>query len=110
MGDIDAKREYNDVRGVVDIYLRLLELGVPGKIYNVASSRPVSVRSVLSHLHAVTGRELHVVQNPQFMRRNEITCLVGNGQKLVNALGPVNWRPLDETLQWMLDAASTNGI
>lgn len=110
LGDIDAKREYNDVRDVVDIYLRLLELGVPGKIYNVASSRPVSVRSVLSHLHALTGRELHVVQNPQFMRSNEITCLVGNGQQLVNALGPVNWRPLDETLQWMLDAASTNGI
>ena len=110
LGDIDAKREYNDVRDVVDIYLRLLELGVPGKIYNVASGRPVSVRSVLSRLHALTGRELHVVQNPQFMRSNEIACLVGNGQQLVNALGPVNWRPLDETLRWMLDAASTNGI
>lgn len=109
LGDIDAKREYNDVRDVVDIYLRLLELGVPGKIYNVASSRPVSVRSVLSRLHALTGRELHVVQNPQFMRSNEIACLVGNGQQLVNALGPVNWRPLDETLRWMLDAASSDG-
>jgi len=109
LGDIDAKREYNDVRDVVDIYLRLLKLGVPGKIYNVASSRPVSVRSVLSRLHALTGRELHVVQNPQFMRNNEIASLVGNGQQLVNALGPVNWRPLDETLRWMLDAASSDG-
>lgn len=107
LGDIDTKREYNDVRDVVDIYLRLLELGQPGKIYNVASGRPVSIRSVLSHLHTLTGRELHVLQNPQFMRKNEITCLVGNSQQLVNTLGSVDWRPLDETLQWMLHSAST---
>jgi nucleoside-diphosphate-sugar epimerase len=106
LGDIDAKREYNDVRDVVSIYLRLLERGQPGEIYNVASGRPVSVRSVLSRLHNLTGRELPVVQNPKFMRSNEIACLVGNGQRLVNTIGPIDWRPLDETLQWMLSAAS----
>jgi nucleoside-diphosphate-sugar epimerase len=108
LGDIDTKREYNDVRDVVDIYLRLLQLGRPGEIYNVASGRPVSVRLVLSRLQALTGRELHVIQNPQFMRNSEITYMVGNSQQLVNALGPLEWRPFDDTLQWMLHAASSD--
>ncbi len=38
-GNLSAVRDFLDVRDVVDAYLLLLEKGVPGEIYNVASGR-----------------------------------------------------------------------
>jgi len=104
LGDIDVLREYNDVRDVCQCYLGLLTAGQSGQTYNIASGRTVSLRQVLAMLESMAGLRMAVHVNPSFIRPNEIRQLAGNGAHLQHCIGPIDWRPLDETLRWMLDA------
>jgi len=105
LGNIEVYREYNDVRDVSQCYLGLLALGVSGQTYNLASGRTVNLRQVISLLESMTGHLLPVKVNPKLVRNNEIEILSGNHARLEQCLGPQHWRPLEQTLQWMLDAA-----
>lgn len=106
LGDLTALREYNDVRDVVEIYCQLLRAAKPGEIYNLASGRSVSVQMVLEHLERLSGRPLLVKQNPHFLRKQETAALVGDPTKLTRTVGTIQWRSLDDTLQWMMNAAT----
>jgi nucleoside-diphosphate-sugar epimerase len=102
LGNIDVLREYNDVRDVCAIYLQLLSLGQSGQTYNIASNRVYALREVLTRLEKLSGQHMTVTQNPQFLRANEIFTLAGDPRHLEACIGPIAWRLLDDTLQWML--------
>jgi nucleoside-diphosphate-sugar epimerase len=101
LGNLDVLREYNDVRDVCEIYLRLLIEGVSGETYNVASGRSYSLHQVLQTLEKISGHCLQTKLNPQFLRSNEIFELAGDPSKLERCIGPILWRSLDDTLGWM---------
>ena len=107
LGNLDVEREFNDVRFVCEAYLRLLEKAKPGEIYNVCSSQPVSLKSVLELLSQITAHRLQVKINPALVRSNEIHCLYGNPAKLNSVVGEIPSPTLQDTLRWMLEHAST---
>ena len=103
LGNMTVQREYNDVRNVCDIYLALLEKGRVEEIYNICSGRTLSLNLVMTQLKQITGKTMEVRVNPSFVRQNEIEVLAGNPEKLDFCTGKVNWRPLEDTLNWMLE-------
>lgn len=103
LGNIDVEREFNDVRTVCDIYLKLLEMGEVGERYNVCSGQPIKLRDVISTLTTITGHSINVEVNPAFVRPNEIQQLSGSPTKLEKAIGTIPHRSLQETLSWMLE-------
>ena len=106
LGNLDVEREFNDVRPVSTIYVRLLERGVPGETYNICSGTPVSLRSVIATLEELSGHRAEISVNPAFVRRNEVFRLCGDPSKTEACIGPVNHEALRDTLDWMLRAAS----
>jgi nucleoside-diphosphate-sugar epimerase len=102
LGNVDVYREYNDVRDISKLYLSLLTHGIAGKTYNLASGRTHSLRQVIAQLETMTGHSMAIEVNPQFVRSNEIVTLCGSSAFLEQAIGKIEWRPLEETLQWML--------
>lgn len=104
LGNVDVYREYNDVRDISNLYLALLTHGQAGKTYNLASGRTHSLRQVIAQLESMTGHSIRIEVNPQFVRSNEIVRLCGSSQCVEQAIGKIAWRPLEETLQWMLKA------
>jgi GDP-6-deoxy-D-talose 4-dehydrogenase len=62
------------------------------------------LREVISRLELMEQTRITVEINPLFVRPNEIAQLAGNGRHLEECIGSIQWRPLDETLRWMLDA------
>lgn len=104
LGNLDVEREFNDVRTVCDTYLHLLELGQNGQTYNVCSGRPVSLNSVIDTLKRITGHNLQVRVNPDFVRANEVHRLCGSTAKLEACIGSLQHPPLEATLRWMLSA------
>lgn len=104
LGNVDVYREYNDVRDISKLYLALLTHGLAGKTYNLASGRTHSLRQVIAQLETMTGHSMAIEVNPQFVRSNEIVTLCGSSAFLEQAIGRIEWRPLEETLQWMLKA------
>lgn len=105
LGNLTVEREYNDVRTVCDAYLKLIKNGRPGEIYNVSSGRPIALNAVLEMMVTITGYRPEIKVNPDFIRPNEIQCLLGNSTKLEQAVGALHWQELSDTLSWMIGAA-----
>ena len=103
LGNLHVEREFNDVRMVCDVYLRLLDKGVPGQAYNVCSGQPYTLQHVISTLEQITGHHMAVEVNPAFVRANEVHRLCGSPAKLLACTGPVPTPTLEETLRWMLE-------
>lgn len=103
LGNLDVYREYNDVRMVCDAYLKLLNKGVAGEIYNVCSEHACSLREVISAVEKISGRGIEVKVNPAFVRANEVHTLAGDSKKLVSVIGSLRRYDLAETLAWMLE-------
>lgn len=101
LGNLDVEREYNDVRTVCQVYLALIDKGVPGEVYNVCSGRAVPLSQVLTLLEQITARSMAVYVNPAFVRANEVRTLSGCSDKLESCIGALNWPSLHETLMWM---------
>lgn len=102
LGNLDVEREFNDVRTVCEIYLRLLKSGVAGQIYNICSGRPISLRMAIDTLKSITRHDIQVNVNPNFVRSNEVHRLCGDPTKLEACIGKLNHPSLEETLRWML--------
>ena len=50
VGNLDAQRDFTDVRDMARAYHLLLTKGRPGEAYNIATGRNISIRSVLEQL------------------------------------------------------------
>lgn len=64
VGNLDAERDFTDVRDVVRGYVAALEDGVPGDVYNICSGQARSIRHLLEGLLAHAFCEIAVQQDP----------------------------------------------
>jgi nucleoside-diphosphate-sugar epimerase len=71
-------------------------------VFNVCSGRAVSLREVIDTALRLTGQQMEVEVNADFVRANEVRVLKGSPEKLERAIGPLAHVPLEETLRWML--------
>jgi len=81
LGNTNVIREFSDIRDVVQIYIRLLE-GDGRGIVNICSGRAHSLDEVLATFTEISGHEVKVKVNPNFVRKNDIKSLVGDSAKL----------------------------
>jgi len=103
VGNLDAVRDFCDVRDVVRAYWLLLEGGVAGEVYNVCSGEGRTVRSVLDRLIASTGRRVDVQLEAERLRPSDIPALVGDPGRIVRQTGWQPAIPFERTLGDLLD-------
>jgi GDP-6-deoxy-D-talose 4-dehydrogenase len=102
LGNLDVARDFSDVRWVAEVYCRLLEKAPVGEVFNVCSGQAVTLTHVLKTMSAITGHDIEVRTNPDFVRPNEVKSQCGDNRKLVGAIGQLDVPTLDDTLQWLL--------
>ncbi|MBV8372474.1 MAG: GDP-mannose 4,6-dehydratase [Candidatus Eremiobacteraeota bacterium] len=90
VGNLNASRDFLDVRDVVAAYLALARDGESGEAYNVCSGSAVKVRDVLRELIVIAGVAVEVREDPQRMRPLDVPRFVGSAEKLHSRTG---WRP-----------------
>ncbi len=103
-GNLEPVRDLLDVRDVVAAYLAIIDRGLPGATYNVASGQGVSLRHVADRLMAAIGYPVIVESDPNLTRPNDIAHLVGEPARLANDTGWKPVIPLAQTLDDLLDA------
>lgn len=103
VGNLEAVRDFTDVRDVVRAYWALLERGAPGEAYNVCSGKGVSIREVLQSLIDLSGVCVEVGVDPERLRPSDIPVLVGDPGKLRSATAWEPLVPLAHTLRDLLD-------
>ncbi|MCA8096216.1 NAD-dependent epimerase/dehydratase family protein [Burkholderia contaminans] len=104
LGNLDVSRDFSDVRDVTAAYLKLVEAAPAGETFNVCSERAYSLKEVLAMLSRIAGYVIDVTIDPRFVRHNEVKRLSGSRDKLRRVVGELPVTPLDETLQWMVEA------
>ncbi|MDO8457026.1 MAG: GDP-mannose 4,6-dehydratase [Burkholderiaceae bacterium] len=108
LGNLHVEREYNDVRMVCEVYLKLLERVHTGETYNICTGQTHTLGHVIDLLTELTGHHIEVLVDPSFVRANEIHRLCGSPDKLIQTLGALPSVALRDTLHWML--ASEQGL
>ena len=106
LGNLHVEREFNDVRMVCAAYLALLNRPVAKsdiEVFNICSGKTYTLQDVLNELTNITGHQIDVKINPDFVRPNEVHKLCGNPQKLQAATGPLPNFSLQDTLKFMLE-------
>jgi GDP-4-dehydro-6-deoxy-D-mannose reductase len=101
VGNLDAERDFLDVRDVARAYALLIEGagGSDGEVYNVAGGRTVSMKEILRRLVMIARVGVEIRDDPERMRPADIPQLFGDASKLRAATG---WEPaisLETTLR-----------
>jgi GDP-4-dehydro-6-deoxy-D-mannose reductase len=99
VGNLQARRDFLDVRDVVNAYVALALRGAAGEIYNVCSGGAVSIREILGELIRIANVPVEVREDPARMRPVDVPLMYGNNGKLRAATGWSPRVPLRRTLQ-----------
>jgi GDP-4-dehydro-6-deoxy-D-mannose reductase len=98
VGNLDAQRDYTDVRDIARAYRLLLEKGREGEIYNVCSGTLHSGHDILDGIIKAADCHPVIKQDPAKMRASDTPAFYGSRQKITNDTG---WQPeiaLEKTL------------
>jgi len=98
VGNLDAKRDYTDVRDIVRAYRLLLEKGHSGEVYNICSGKPLSGHEILDGLCKAADVKPVVKQDPAKMRPSDTPLISGSHDKISKDAGWQPEIPLDKTL------------
>src|SRR5690554_105546 len=93
VGNLNAYRDFLDVRDVCAAYLALIELSntpLDKRIFNIASGTACSIQDVLDTLLSLSTTSIEVALDPQRLRPSDIPFAVGNSQHLQ---AKTNWQP-----------------
>ena len=91
VGNLEAQRDFSDVRDIVRAYWLALERGQPGEVYNVCSGNILSIRQILDALLPLSlVRDIRIEPDPDRLRPSDVLRLQGDSAKFRRETG---WRP-----------------
>jgi GDP-4-dehydro-6-deoxy-D-mannose reductase len=103
VGNLDARRDFTDVRDMVRAYFLALERGEPGEVYNLGAEHASSIQQVLDLLLRMSDAEIEVVQDTSRLRPTDVPVVVSDCSKFRQQTG---WRAmvtLEDSLRDILD-------
>jgi GDP-4-dehydro-6-deoxy-D-mannose reductase len=98
VGNLSARRDFLDVRDVVDAYVALMAHGEAGRAYNVCSGQAVAMQDILDGFLAEAKVSITVEVDPALVRPVDVPELVGSHAALSAATGWAPRIPLRQTL------------
>ena len=105
VGSLAARRDFTDVRDVVQAYRLIAELGDAGDVYNVCSGVDTSIQDVADYLVELAHVPIGLVVDTGLIRTIDTPIVRGDHQKLT---AKTRWQPqisLEESLSDILQDA-----
>jgi GDP-4-dehydro-6-deoxy-D-mannose reductase len=99
VGNLEAARDFSDVRDIVRGYHLAATQGEAGEVYNLASGRPRSVREVLEMLLSCIQVEVQVERDAGLYRPVDVPVVYGSAEKLRRLTGWAPRIPFEQTLR-----------
>ena len=104
VGNLEAIRDFTDVRDVARAYWLAATRGIAGDVYNICSSRHTNIRRVLDVLLTDSRVDVEIEVDPNRLRAADIPYLVGDHTRFSSTTG---WQPdiplvktLGDLLNW----------
>lgn len=103
VGNLDAMRDFTDVRDIVQAYAMLAESGKAGETYNVGSGRAIRISDVLEVIVKKAKCEISVCLDQTRMRPSDVPLHCADISKIRNHIGWTPTIPLETTIENTLD-------
>ncbi|NPV58120.1 MAG: GDP-mannose 4,6-dehydratase [Actinobacteria bacterium] len=103
VGNLEARRDFSDVRDLVGAYWELLRKGEPGEAYNVCSGEDHAISELLDILLSLSDASIEVTVDPERYRVADIPVLRGDNARMRTVTGWEPKRRLEQTLGDLLD-------
>lgn len=103
VGNLEAIRDFTDVRDMVRAYWLATEKGKLGEVYNICSGKGYKIKEVLDILLGLAKEKIEIKQDPKRMRPSDVAVLVGDCKKFKEATGWKPEIPFEKTMKDLLD-------
>jgi GDP-4-dehydro-6-deoxy-D-mannose reductase len=103
VGNLDAVRDFTDVRDMVRAYWLAVTRAKPGEVYNIATGVGITIRELLERLIALSEVEVTLETDPDRLRPSDVEILIGDASKFRADTGWEPRVPFDQTLRDTLD-------
>ncbi len=103
VGNLEAKRDFTDVRDMAKGYWLSLEKCDPGDVYNICSGKAFKIKEVLDILLSLSTVQVEVKQDPTRMRPSDVQILLGDHTKFSEKTGWQPTIPFEKTLEDILN-------
>lgn len=103
VGNLDAVRDFTDVRDMVRGYWLAVTKARPGEVYNIATGDGLTIREMLDKLVSMAEVEVRVETDPDRLRPSDVEILIGDSSKFREDTGWEPQIPFEKTLRDTLD-------
>jgi GDP-4-dehydro-6-deoxy-D-mannose reductase len=103
VGNLEAIRDFTDVRDMVRAYWLAVTKAKPGEVYNIATGSGIHIREMLEMLLAMAKVEVKVEVDPERLRPSDVEILIGDSSKFRADTGWEPRIPFRQTLGDLLD-------
>lgn len=100
VGNLNAKRDFTDVRDVVRAYCLLIEKGQKGETYNVGSGKAIAIKEILDMILDNAKCDIKVEIDKNRFRPIDVPIIEADITKLNNITG---WKPEIDLNQTIID-------
>ncbi len=103
VGNLEAKRDFTDVRDIVRGYWMCLEKGKEGDVYNVGTGESFSMQEILDLLLSMSKVKVRTKVDPARLRPSDVPVLFPDCAKLKERTGWEPKIPFKQTLRDLLE-------
>lgn len=102
VGNLEAIRDYTDVRDIVRGYILAMQYCEPGEVYNLCSSQGYKIGGLLQKLISLSKNNIKIINDLERMRPVDLPVIIGDNSKFIKT---VPWKPnfcIEKTLEDIL--------
>lgn len=104
VGNLEAKRDFTDVRDIVRAYWLSLKKGKAGEVYNICSGKTWKMKDVLEKIISMgKNKSIQIMEDPKRLRPSDVQLLLGDNSRFVEATGWKPEIPYEKTLEDLLN-------
>jgi GDP-4-dehydro-6-deoxy-D-mannose reductase len=103
VGNMEAIRDFTDVRDMVRAYWLAVTKAKPGEVYNIATGHGIHIREMLDLVLSFSRVEVRTEVDPARLRPSDVEILIGDSSKFRADTG---WEPriaFEQTVRDLLD-------
>lgn len=105
VGNLEAKRNFTDIRDMVEAYCLAMEKGIPGELYLIGSNQIFTIKECLEMLISLSPMKgkIGYKVDAERVRPTELRLLIGKFDKFEQLTGWKPKIPFRQTMQSILD-------
>lgn len=103
VGNLEAYRDFTDVRDIVNGYSILMQKGKSGEVYNIGSGKCIKIQNILDILLEMAMVEIQVEINQDKFRPLDVPKVECDNSKIRNHTGWIIANDIHQTLKDTLD-------